>query len=357
MVSLLEVLKLAKNNNASDIHITAGAPPLIRINGQLFRLETESLNSEDTKTMCYSLISDEQKAFFENKKHLDFSFFIKNISRFRGTLFFQKGSVSGTFRRLEVSPPKATDLGLPPSVENTIHYPNGLVLVTGPTGSGKSTTLAAIIDAINQTRRSHILTLEDPVEIVHPHKNCVVSQREIGLDCHSFADGMKNALRVDPDICLIGEMRDPETIELALKLAETGHLVFSTLHTNSASKTIDRIVSTFPADKREVICNQLSTVLQSIVSQRLIKNKTNGRTVVTEILFANPAIRNLIRENKIFQIYSVIQTCNQEGMQTMNQSLVHLVKNGIIDTKEAFKITNEKDELYQLLKQRRRIAS
>ena len=355
MVSLLDVLQLAKNKDASDIHITVGAPPLLRINGALLRLETDHLTSEDTKTMCYSLISDEQKAMFENNKHLDFSFFVKNVSRFRGTLFFQKGSVAGTFRKLQLSPPEARDLGLPPSVENTIHYPNGLVLITGPTGSGKSTTLAAIIDAINQTRRSHILTLEDPVEIVHNHKNCVVSQREIGLDCRSFSDGMKNALRVDPDICLIGEMRDPETIELALKLAETGHLVFSTLHTNSTSKTIDRIVSSFPANKKDVVCNQLSTVLQAVISQRLIKNKSNGRTVVTEILFANPAIRNLIRENKFYQIYSVLQTCRQEGMQTMNQDLVRLIRDGSINTKEAFTITNEKDELYQLLK-RYRIA-
>jgi len=356
VISLLEILKLAKNKDASDIHITVGAPPLLRINGALCRLQTDSLTSEETKTMCYSLISDEQKATFENKKHLDFSFFVKNISRFRGTLFFQKGSVAGTFRRLQLVPPEAKDLGLPASVENVIHYPNGLVLVTGPTGSGKSTTLSAVIDAINQTRRSHILTLEDPVEIIHPHKNCVVSQREIGLDCHSFADGMKNALRVDPDVCLVGEMRDMETIELALRLAETGHLVFSTLHTNSAAKTIDRILSSFPADKRETLCNQLSTVLQAIISQRLVKNKSDGRVVVTEILFANPAIRNLIREDKVFQIYSVIQTSQQEGMQTMNQSLVKLIKTNTIDSKEAFRITNEKEELFQLLK-RHRLAS
>ena len=356
MVSLLDVLKLAQQKNASDIHITAGAPPLLRINGSLLRLETEPLTSEETKTMCYSLISDEQKAKFENEKGLDFSFFVKNISRFRGALFFQKGSVSGAFRKLELLPPEAADLGLPASIENTIHYPSGLVLITGPTGSGKSTTLAAIIDAINQTRRSHILTLEDPVEILHPHKNCVVSQREIGLDCHSFSDGMKNALRVDPDICLIGEMRDVETVELALKLAETGHLVFSTLHTNSAAKTIDRVISTFPGDKQDNISNQLSTVLQAIVSQRLIKNKSNGRSVVVEVLFANPAIRNLIRENKVYQIYSVIQTCHQDGMQTMNQGLLHLIKNGTVDPKEAFTIANEKEELLQLLK-RYKIAS
>ena len=356
MISLLEVLKLAHQEGASDIHITTGSPPLLRINGSLIRLETNILKSEDTKELCYSLISDEQKAKFENQKHLDFSFFVKNIARFRGTLFFQKGSVAGTFRLLQLSPPNIQNLNLPPVLENMIHYPNGLVLITGPTGSGKSTTLAAIIDAINQTRKSHILTLEDPIEIVHPHKNCTVSQREIGLDCHSFADGMKNAMRVDPDICLVGEMRDAETIDLALRLAETGHLVFSTLHTNSAAKTIDRIISSFSADQKEMMCNQLSTVLQAIVAQKLIVNKQGGRSVVVEVLFANSAIRNLIRENKIFQIYSVIQTCYEEGMITMNQSLVKLVKTGAIASKLAFDISLEKEELYQLLK-RNKLAS
>ncbi|MBC6415172.1 MAG: type IV pilus twitching motility protein PilT [Bdellovibrionales bacterium] len=356
MISLLDVLKLAKEQGASDIHITANSPPALRINGSLLRLETKELSPEDTKTMCYSLISDEQKSKFENQKYLDFSFFVSNVSRFRGALFFQKGSVAGVFRLLQLSPPETSELGLPPSIENTIHYPNGLVLVTGPTGSGKSTTVSAIIDAINVSRKSHILTLEDPIEIVHSHKNCIISQRELGLDCHSFSDGMKTALRADPDICFVGEMRDPETIELALKLAETGHLVLSTLHTNSVAKTVDRIVSSFPGSERELICNQLSTVLQSIISQKLVKNKQGGRSVVVEVLFANAAIRNLIRDNKIFQIYSVLQTCHEEGMLTMNQSLLKLVKEGAIDSKEAFNVAYEKDELYQLLK-RNKIAS
>ena len=353
MISMLEILKLAYSKKASDIHITTGGPPVIRINGELFRLDTEPLSPEQTKTMCYSLISDEQKARFENQKNLDFSFFVKNLTRFRGALFYQKSSVVGTFRMLQTTPPNVDNLGLPPSVENTIHYPNGLVLVTGPTGSGKSTTLSAIINAINETRRGHILTLEDPIEIVHSHKQCIINQREIGMDCHSFTDGMKTALRVDPDICLVGEMRDPETIEMSLKLAETGHLVFSTLHTNSAAKTIDRIVSSFPSSDRYMICNQLSTVLQAVVSQRLIKAKNGGRKVVAEIMFANAAIRNLIREGKIFQIYSVIQTNYGEGMSTMNNSLLKLIQKGEIGVKEAFNVTPEKDELYQLLKKQR----
>ena len=353
MVSLLEVLKLACNKQASDVHITVGSPPVLRIDGELFKLDTKTLDSEDTKTMCYSLISDEQKAQFENNKHLDFSFFVKDLTRFRGTLFYQRTSVSGTFRTLHSDPPDIKNLNLPVSIENVIHYPFGLVLITGPTGSGKSTTLAAVIDAINETRRGHILTLEDPVEIVHPHKKCIVNQREIGLDCHSFSDGMKNALRADPDICLVGEMRDSETIELALKLAETGHLVFSTLHTSSAAKTVDRIVSSFPASERDVICNQLSTVLQSVISQRLLKTKTGGRRVATEILFANSAIRNLIRENKIFQIYSVIQTNFNEGMSTMNNSLLKLIEEGVVDVNHAFSMSSEKEELYQLVKKKK----
>ena len=357
MISILEVLKLAHNKKASDVHITAGSPPVLRLDGQLFKLDTEPLNSEQTKALCYSLISDEQKARFENEKSLDFSFFVRNLSRFRGALFFQKASVSGTFRLLQVKPPEVADLGLPSSIARVIDYPYGMVLITGPTGSGKSTTIAAIMNSINERRRSHILTLEDPIEIVHANKNCIVSQREIGLDCHSYSDGMKNALRADPDICLVGEMRDQETIEMSLKMAETGHLIFSTLHTNSAFKTIDRIVSSFPPNNRSMVCNQLSTVLQAVVSQRLVKAKNGGRKVVAEIMFSNSAIRNLIREEKIFQIYNVIQTNYSEGMVTMNKSLLNLIKSGDIEAKEAFDISSEKEELYQLLKKRKRVIA
>ena len=353
MVSLLEVLKVAHAQNASDVHITADSPPVLRINGQIFKLDAEPLTAEQTKIMCYSLISDEQKARFEEEKNLDFSFFIKNLARFRGSLFFQKTTVCGTFRMLQISPPQIQNLNLPPAVENITRYPFGLVLVTGPTGSGKSTTLAAAINAINENRRAHILTLEDPIEIVHSHKNCIVNQREVGVDCHSFSEGMKNALRSDPDICLVGEMRDRETIELSLRLAETGHLVFSTLHTNNAAKTIDRIISSFPSGDRQMILNQLSTVLQAVVSQRLIRAKDGGRRVVAEVMFANPAIRNLIREGKIFQIYNVIQTNKADGMTTINNSLLQLIKRDIIDKKEAFNVSSEKEELYQLLKQKR----
>lgn len=356
MVSLFDILRLAHAKNASDIHIVSGSPPVLRLDGQIFQLDTDPLNDEETKAMCYSLISDEQKSRFENQKHLDFSFFLKDTARFRGALFFQKGSVAGVFRTLRMTPPQTTDLFLPPSINRVIEYPYGLVLITGPTGSGKSTTLSAIINAINETRQANILTLEDPIEIIHPHKNCIVSQRELGTDFHSFVEGMQTALRIDPDICLVGEMRDRQTIELALKMAETGHLVFSTLHTNSAAKTIDRIVSSFPTDAKEIVCNQLSTLLQAVISQRLIKTKTEGRRIATEILFSNSAVSNLIREGKIFQLYSVIQTNFHTGMMTMNQSLVELIKEGIITSKSAFEITPEKEELYQLLKKVKIVA-
>ena len=353
MISMLDILKLAYEKKASDIHITAGCPPALRINGSIYKIETEPLTAEMSKKMCYSVLSDEQKANFEEKKFIDFSFFVKNLTRFRGALFFQKSAVTGTFRLLSIVPPDISNLGLPPSLENLINYPNGLVLVTGPTGSGKSTTLAAVINVINETRRGHILTLEDPVELVHSHKNCIINQREIGADCRSFAEGMKSALRADPDICLVGEMRDPETIKLSLKLAETGHLVFSTLHTNSAAKTVDRIISSFPIGDRDMVSNQLSTVIQAVVSQKLIKTKNGERRIAVEIMFANAAIRNLIREGKVFQIYSVLQTKRAEGMTTMNQSLLDLVKSGEVDPKEAFKASPNQEELFQMLKKRK----
>ena len=350
MISIIDVFKIALRKDASDVHITAGSPPVLRIAGDIFRLDTAPLSPEEAKTMCYSLISDEQKAKLEETKSLDFSFFVKKLTRFRGALYFQKASVAGVFRLLKVSPPAIKNLDLPPSVDQINHYPHGLVLVTGPTGSGKSTTLAACLNTINESRRGHILTLEDPIEIVHSHKSCIVNQREIGEDSPSFADGMKVALRADPDICLVGEMRDPETIEMSLKLAETGHLVFSSLHTNSAAKTVDRIVGSFPPADRDLIRNQLSTVLKAVLSQRLVKTKEGGRKCAIEIMFVNSAIKNLIRENKIFQIYNVIQTNSAEGMTTLNNSLFQLVKSGLVDPEEAFKASSEKDELYQILK-------
>ncbi len=350
MISMLQILKLAKAKNASDIHLTANSPPILRVNGSIFKVNSPALTSEEVKNLCYSLISDEQKSSFESEKNLDFSFFVRNLSRFRGSLFYQKSTVVGVFRVLNSVAPDLTSLGLSPSIEDIVNYPSGLVLVTGPTGSGKSTTLAAFINVINENRRSHILTIEDPIEIIHQHKNCIINQREIGVDCRNFSEGLKNALRSDPDVCLVGEMRDKETIESTLKLAETGHLVFSTLHTNTAPKSVDRIVSVFNTEDREMIQNQLSTVLQAVISQQLVPSVDGGRRVVTEVMIVNPAIRNLIREGRIFQIYSVIQTSFDQGMMTMNNSLIDLIKKGEITIKEAFKVTSEREELHQLLK-------
>ncbi len=349
---MVQILKLAADKEASDVHLTANSPPMLRVNGSIFKVNSPPLTSEQVQHLCYSLISDEQKSIFESEKNLDFSFFVRNLARFRGTLFYQKSSVAGVFRLLNSMAPDITKLGLPLTVEEFTNYPNGLVLVTGPTGSGKSTTLAALVNAINERRRAHILTIEDPIEIIHQHKNCIVNQREIGVDCRNFSEGLRNALRSDPDVCLVGEMRDQETIESTLKLAETGHLVFSSLHTNTAPKSIDRIVGIFNPDDREIVQNQLSTVLQAIISQRLVPSVNGGRRVVTEVMIASPAIRNLIREGKIFQIYSVMQTSFSQGMTTMNNSLVQLVQKGEITAKEAFNVTSEREELYKLLKKR-----
>ena len=360
MVSMVQILKLAKEKAASDIHITAFSPPCLRINGRICKINVPPLQPEDAKRLCYSVVSDEQKAKLEAAKNLDFSFYMRGLCRVRGALFFQKAAVSGAFRLLNSSPPSFESLDLPPTMDDISSYPHGLVLVTGPTGSGKSTTLSACIQKINSDRSSHIITLEDPIEIVYQHDQSIITQREVGSDCHSFADGLKSAMRSDPDVCMIGEIRDRETVELTLKLAETGHLVFSSLHTNTASKSIDRILSMFDQQNRVMIQNQLSTVLQAVVSQRLAVSKDGSRRhLVIEILLANPAVRNLIRENKIYQIDSVMQTNLSEGMITLNHSLVRLVKEGAIERAEALKLTAAKDELMRSLSggRGRRIAS
>ena len=351
MISMIQILKLAKEKGASDIHITSNSPPVLRVNGQIHKVNVPPLKPEETKQLCYSLISNEQKAYFESKKNLDFSFYAKGLCRVRGSIYFQKTAVVGAFRMLSSFPPQLENLGLPPVLNEISSYPHGLVLVTGPTGAGKSTTLAACIDKINNSRCSHILTLEDPIEFIYQHNKSIVNQREIGTDCLSFADGLRSAMRSDPDICLVGEIRDRETVELTLQLAETGHLVFSTLHTNTAAKSVDRILGMFDQDNRTLIQNQLSTVIQAVISQRLVLTQDRqGRRVVVEVMLANPAIRNLIRENKIFQIHSVIQTNVSEGMTTLNNSLVQLLKKGEISRQEAFRATSEKEELYRLLK-------
>ena len=345
-----QMLKFMVENTASDLHITPGTPPQFRIDGELRPLNVPALGPTDTKNIAYSLLTDAQKHTFEESKDLDFSFGIKGLSRFRANVFQTRGSVGLAIRTIPFEIMTFEFLGLPKVVENLTKKPKGLILVTGPTGSGKSTTLAAIIDRINSTRHEHIITVEDPIEFLHPHKSCVVNQREVGADTESFKKALKYILRQDPDIVLIGEMRDLETIEAALTVAETGHLVFGTLHTNSCVQTINRILDVFPPYQQPQIRAQLSFVLEGVLSQTLIPKKTGGRILGLEIMVPNAAIRNLIREDKIHQIYSSMQVGQTKfGMQTMNQSLLDLYQKGIIALDEALGRTTHPEEMRQML--------
>lgn len=351
MITLLQLLKLATEQQASDLHIVAGSPPCLRVEGRIVRVKTDILSAEDARRLCYAVLDDKQKSKFEQKKELDFSFDVKEISRFRANYFFQKNAVSGVFRRVPVQIPSFADLGLPFVVPKLTNLPNGLVLVTGPTGSGKSTTIAALVDKINQEREGHILTLEDPIEFVHNHKNCIVNQREIGIDSTTYGEGLKHLLRQDPDYCVIGEMRDVETIETALKVAETGHLVLATLHTNSAVQTINRLVSVFPSEQQERVRVLLSFTLQAVVSQKLVPSlNANKRVMACEFLMLNSGIRNLIREGKLHQIQNLMEVGQEKsGMITLNQTLTEMVKSKKIAEKEAYLATNNPDELFKLL--------
>ncbi|MCB0407478.1 MAG: type IV pilus twitching motility protein PilT [Bdellovibrionales bacterium] len=351
MISLHQLLKSAVKQDASDLHIVSGSPPVLRVSGRIVRVKTEELTAEDTKKLCYSILTESQKSRFEATKELDFSFGIKNMARFRANLFVQRGTVSGVFRRIPMKVPTTDELGLPASIVNLVHFPSGLVLVTGPTGSGKSTTIAALVDKINSEKRGHIITLEDPIEYVHEHKNCIINQREVGTDTVNFKTALKHVLRQDPDICLMGELRDLETIEAALTIAETGHLVFATLHTNSAIQTINRLVSVFPHDQQDRIRAQLSFTLNAIVSQRLIPGLRDGQIVAMELLSMNSSVRNLIRENKLHQVYGMMQVGqDKSGMVTMNQALANLVLKRKIDIRNAFVVSTDPDELDKLLK-------
>lgn len=350
-ITLQQLLKAMVESDASDLHITVGSPPQLRISGSMTKIKTDPLTSNDTKQICYGVLTDAQKAEFEEKLEIDVSFGIKNLARFRGNVFLQRGSVAGVFRRIPFEIPDMAALGLPLVIRDLLKAPNGLILVTGPTGSGKSTTLASIIDYVNTTERGHIITVEDPIEFIHPHKNCVINQREIGTDSHSFHDALKRVLRQDPDYILVGELRDMETIEMALAAAETGHLVFGTLHTNSAIQTINRLVDVFPPDKQNSVRHLLSFVLVGVISQQLVpKRSGKGRVLTMEIMRTNNAIRNLIREEKLEQVYSSMQTGQQDsGMQTMNQSLTKLVASGIITEEVAIGATTVPDELVRML--------
>lgn len=350
-VTLQQLLKAMVEQDASDLHVTVGSPPQLRISGLMSKVKTDPFTSTDTKNLCYGVLTDAQKAEFEEKLEIDVSFGIKGMARFRGNIFMQRGSVAGVFRRIPFDIPDMNALGLPSIIREMVKAPNGLILVTGPTGSGKSTTLASIIDYLNTNERGHIITLEDPIEFIHPHKNCVINQREVGTDTFSFTNALRRVLRQDPDFILVGELRDMETIEMALSAAETGHLVFGTLHTNSAIQTINRLVDVFPPDKQNSVRHLLSFVLIGVVSQQLLPRRTGrGRCLSMEIMRTNNAIRNLIREEKLEQVYSSMQTGQSEsGMQTMNQSLVKLVADGTITEEVAIESSNVPDELVRLL--------
>jgi len=339
---------------ASDLHVTSGTPPQLRIDGSLFPLKTPPLNPIITKKLCYEVLTEEQKVTFEKENEIDFSFGVKNLSRFRANVFLQRGTVAGAFRAIPFKIHPLEELGLPPVVSRLTNLPRGLVLVTGPTGSGKTTTLAAMIDRINSERRQHIITIEDPIEFLHPNRLGIVNQREVGMDTASFRGALRYVLRQDPDVCLIGEMRDQETIEAAMNISETGHLVFATLHTNGAVQSINRIVDSFSAHQQDQVRAQLSFVLEGVITQMLVPRSDGpGRVVVCEVLIPNMAIRNLIRENKIHQIYGMMQSGQgQSGMQTMNQSLYAFFANGLITVEEALGRSSDPDGLQNKIEAR-----
>jgi len=349
--SLQALLKAMTDKGASDLHVTAGSPPRLRIDNELVRLQTDPLTPVDTKTLCYSVMNDAQKLRFEEDLEIDFSFGIRGMARFRANVYLQQSCVAGAFRIVPYQIIPLEELGLPPVVTELCDKPRGLVLVTGPTGSGKSTTLASMIDRINSKMRGHIITVEDPIEFQHQHKNCLINQREIGRDSQSFKRALKYILRQDPDVVLIGEMRDLETIEAALTLAETGHLAFGTLHTNNAIQSINRIVDVFPSHAQSQIRSVLSFVLEGVVTQTLIpKANGQGRALAAEVMVPNAAIRNLIREDKLHQIYSQMQIGQSKfGMQTMNQSLVELYIKKVISLEECLGHSSEVDELKTMI--------
>jgi len=359
MATLYDLLKLMIEKNASDLHITTGSPPRLRIDGKLMQIDHPPLTPADTKALCYSILTDAQKHKYEENNELDLSFGIKGLSRFRANIFMQRGAVAGAFRTIPFEIRSFQELGLPEIVNELVKKPRGLILVTGPTGCGKSTTLAAMIDRINSERNDHIITVEDPIEYLHIHKKCLVNQREVNADTASFKAALKYVLRQDPNVVLIGEMRDLETIEAALTVSETGHLTLATLHTNSAVQTINRIIDVFPPHQQEQIRVQLSFVLEAILAQQLITKKSGkGRVLSIELLVPNPAIRNLIREDKIHQIYSMMQTGQAKfGMQTMNQSLSELYLKGLITYEDAIGRSSIPEELIAMIQKNATTAS
>ena len=349
-MEIAELLLLTKEKKASDLHLTVGVPPLVRVNGAISRVEAPPLERKQLHEMLYGVLTEDQKARFEKDLELDFSLELAGVARFRVNLYLTRAGEAAAFRLIPERVPSLDELRIPNQVKNFANLERGIVLVTGPTGSGKSTTLAALIDLINQTRPCHIITLEDPIEYVHKHSKCIINQREIGNHTHSFSAALRSALREDPDIILVGEMRDLETIQLALRAAETGHLVFSTLHTASSGKTLDRIVDVFPADQQEQIRIQLADAIEGVLAQTLVPTAdAMARIVATEIMFATPAIRNLIREGKTYQIPTTIQLSNKDGMISMDQSLALLTRQGVVKQEDARQKAYDRENFERLL--------
>lgn len=343
-MDITELLGFTVKNNSSDLHVSAGLPPMIRVDGDLRKINVPSLEHKDVIKIIYDIMNDKQRKEYEEKLETDFSFEIPNLARFRVNAFNQSRGAAAVFRTIPSEILSLDDLNFPSVFVDMCSYPKGLVLVTGPTGSGKSTTLAAMIDYINSSRYDHILTVEDPIEFVHESNKCLVNQREVHRDTHSFTAALRSALREDPDIILVGELRDLETIRLALTAAETGHLVFGTLHTNSATKTINRIIDVFPGDEKSMVRSMLSESLQAVVAQTLLKKVGGGRVAALEIMICNSAIRNLIREDKIAQMYSAIQTGQSKGMMTLDQHLTQLVDQNLITREQARAVAIDKNK-------------
>ncbi len=349
-VKIQQLFKVMVESGASDLHLTVGTPPAMRVHGEIRRVKLNNLSHDDTRRLVYQILTEDQQAEFEKNLELDFSFGIKGLARFRANIFYQRGHVAAVFRQIPTQIPDFEALKLPKVLLEMVDVSNGLVLVTGPTGSGKSTSLAALINELNKNEAGHIITLEDPIEFVHEHKACVVNQREVGTDTLAFANGLKSLLRQDPDIVLVGELRDVETIEAALTIAETGHLVFGTLHTNSTVQTINRIINVFPADRQGQIRTLLSFVLQGVVAQQLPPKEGGGRCLALEILRPTAAIRNLIREDKIHQIYSSMQIGQEKtGMITMNQHLKKSLDLKLISEATAMSYSNNPEEMAKIL--------
>lgn len=350
-LSIQELLTEMVQQGASDLHLTAGSPPLLRLSGKLKKMNSEKLGPEDTMKMTYSLMKDNQKKIFDRDKECDFSFGISGLARFRANAYIQRGCVALALRIIPLEIRTFKQLGLPKIVADFCNKPSGLVLVTGSTGSGKSTTLAGMIDKVNSEREEHILTIEDPIEFIHRHKKCMINQREVGSDTNSFTSALRVALRQDPDVVLIGEMRDLETIRAALTIAETGHLTFATLHTNSAVQTINRIVDAFPKGEQQTVRAQLSFVLQGVLCQMLLPKIGGGRIMAYEIMGCTPAIRSLIRDDKIHQIDSIIEVSQKHGMITLNNCLLDLVKNRQLDRFDALNKSSNHEQLEKLFQE------